>query len=241
VFGLALGLPGPGRAQEDAGVRALLDRAIKAHGGEAQLKRFKAYTANLKGTIHIQGMDIPFTGEIATQGDRQQRIIIEFAVGNEKFRVTHVLNGDRGWVKLNDDLKAMNKDELVEARHQAYADSLTRLVPLRDKGFTLAPLGETKVEGRRALGVRVSRKGQRDVNLYFDGKTSLLVKMESRVKDEQSGQEVTDEALLSGHDEKGTRQALRITIRRDSEPYLQAEISDYREEESLDVGTFAKP
>jgi len=50
------------------------------------------------------------------------------------------------------------------------------LAPLKDKAYTLAPIGEVKVEDRPALGLRVSRKGNRDINLYFDKKTYLRVK-----------------------------------------------------------------
>jgi hypothetical protein len=230
------------RADDGATARALVDKAVQAQGGEAQLAKWPAATAKVKGTFHGLGAAVAFTGEVAVQGPDRQKIDIEAEADGQKFRLVHVLNGDKGWVRFNDDTEEMDKEELAEAQEEAYAEWVTTLVPLKDKAFTLAPAGEVNVEKRPALGVRVSRKGRRDVNLYFDKETGLLVKTESRVKDEQSGQEVTEETLLSDYKEvQGTKQAMKFTVRRDGKPYLEGEITECRLAEKLDDGVFAKP
>ena len=101
--------------------------------------------------------------------------------------------------------------------------------------------GPFQVEGRPAAGLRVSRKGNRDITLYFDQKTHLLVKTETRVKDEGSGQEVTEETVLSAHAEKGARQAMKLTTQRDGKPFLEAEVVEFKVEAKLDDSVFAKP
>jgi hypothetical protein len=79
------------------------------------------------------------------------------------------------------------------------------------------------------------------VKLYFDKESGLLVKTESRVKDD-NGQEVTEETLLSDYrDVQGTRQAMKQTVRRDGQPYLECEITECRLAERLDAGVFARP
>jgi hypothetical protein len=114
-------------------------------------------------------------------------------------------------------------------------------VPLKDKAFTLAPLGEVNIDKRPALGVRVSSKGHRDVSLYFDKRTALLAKTEARVKDDD-GQEVTEETYSSDYQEvQGTKQAMKFTIKRDGKPYLEGEVTEYKLSESLDESMFAKP
>ena len=131
--------------------------------------------------------------------------------------------------------------ELAEAKEEAYGEWVATLLPLMDKAFTLAPLGEIRVDQRPAAGVKVSRVGRRDVNLYFDKATGLLVKIEARVKDDD-GQEVTEETFLSDYrDVQGTKQAMKTTVKRDGKPYLESEVTECRLAEKLDDGVFAKP
>lgn len=241
-FALVLAAAGPSRAADEAAARAVVDKAIQAHGGEATLAKFPASTIQLKGTIQQGGMPLAFTAEVASQGMKQQRIGIEFEVGGVKFRVIHVLNGDEGWVKINDDTTAMDKDDLAEAQEQAYAGWVATLVPLKDKAYTIEPLGDVQVQGRPAVGVKVSRKERRDVNLYFDKKTHLLVKSETRVKDEESGQEMNEETFLGDYKEiDGVPQAVRLTIKRDGKDYLEAEVVEFKAAEKLDANLFTKP
>lgn len=234
---------GTARADDDKTVsRAILDQAMRAHGGEAVLAKFAGATMKLKGTVHVQNMALPFAGELATQGADQQRAFIEFEAGGQKFAVTNVFNRDKGWVKLADNVVAMTRDQLAEVKEETYASSLNWLVPLKDEAFTLAPLGEIQVDNRPALGIRISHKGHRDVNLYFDKQTHRLAKAESRVKDQESGQEVTQETFLSNYDEKGVVQrAHKMTVKRDGKLYVEAEIQDFKAVEKLDDSLFDKP
>jgi phosphotransferase system IIA component len=238
---LGLALVGPARADDSAAMRQLIDKAIQAQGGEAQLAKFQTATSKLKGTLHAMGMALEFTGDVTTQGSDQQRIVIEFQINNQNFRVISVFNKDKGWVKVGDDLIEMDKDKVAESREEAYAGWVMSLIPLKDKAFTLAPAGEIKVADQPAVGVRISRKGNRDVTLYFDKKTNLLVKSENRVKDEASGQEVTQETYLSAYDEKGTKQAMKIVIKRDGKDFLDATMVEIKPEGKLDDSTFGKP
>src|SRR5947209_5759629 len=60
-FGLFL-IPSSLRAQGD--LRAVIDKAIKAHGGEATIDRHKISQTKSKGTLYLQGNMIEFTEEI---------------------------------------------------------------------------------------------------------------------------------------------------------------------------------
>lgn len=239
--GLVLTAAVTARAGDDA-ARALIDRAVKAHGGEANLAKWPAVTARIKGTFHGLGAAIPVTGEFAAQGPDRSKFAIEGQVDGQAFRLIQVLDGKRGWSKTdNDATEELSKEDLARAREEAYADWVATLVPLKDKKFTLAPLGEIAVHKRPALGVTVSSKGRRDVNLYFDKESGLLVKTECRVEDD-NGQEVTEETLLGDYKEvQGTKQAMKLTIRRDGNLYLECEITECRLEERLDASVFAKP
>src|SRR5262249_39474359 len=145
--------------------------------------------------FHGLGEAVAFSGEFATHGPNRQKIVIEADAGGQKVRFVPVLNGDKGWIKINDDTMDLEKEDLAEVKEEAYAGWVTTLLPLRDRAFTLAPVGEVNIDKRPAQGVKVSSKGHRDVNLYFDKETGLLVKTETRVKDDDD-QEVTEETFL---------------------------------------------
>ena len=89
---------------------------------------------------------------------------------------------------------------------------LGHLAVLKDKKYKLSPLGEVKVEGRDAVGVQVSCKGHKDVNLYFDKETNLLAKGEWNVKaQEQGGKEVMQETLYGDYkDVEGAKIPMKI-------------------------------
>lgn len=210
-------------------------------GGKAYLSKFKSSSSKMKGDIYLQGAKVPFAGDVQTQGADQQKVAIDITIDGQKLAVVQVLNRDRGWVKLNDTTIDMDKDKLAETLEQAHAGWVATLVPLTDEAFKLDTVGEVQVEDQPAIGIRVSHAGRRDVNLFFDKKTHLLVKTETRVKDEESKQEMTEEGFLGGYDGKDVKLALKITVKRDGKLYLEAELSDIKLEEKLDDSVFAKP
>jgi hypothetical protein len=237
---LVLAATVPARADDGAAARALVDKAVQAQGGETKLAKFPAAVVKLKGTFHGLGEGVTFTGELATKGADRQKFVIEAEVGGQKFRLVYVLNGDKAWVKFDEDTEELDEDDLAEAKEEAYSEWVATLLPLKDKAFTLAALSEVNLAKRPALAVKVSSKGHRDVNLYFDKETGLLVKTETRVKDD--GQEVTEETFLSDYQEvQGTKQAMKFTIKRDGKLYLEGEVTEYQLAEKLDDSVFAKP
>jgi hypothetical protein len=239
--GLVLAAMAPARADDDTTVRTLVDKAVQAQGGHDKLAKLPAITAKLKGTFHGLGAAMTFTGELAAQGPDKSKLDIEVDAEGQKFRLVNVLHGDKAWVKFGDDTEELDKEDLAEAREEAYGEWVATLVPLKDKAFRLAPLGEITLDKRPALGVTVSSTGHRDVNLYFDKETGLLVKTEARVKDDD-GQEVTEETFLGEYkDVQGTRQATKFTIKRDGKLYLECEVTEYQLAEKLDDSVFAKP
>jgi hypothetical protein len=242
AFGFVVAAAVPARADDAADARKLVEKAIKAHGGQEKLAKFTGHTVKFKGNFHGMGQAIPMTGEVITQGNDKVRVDVEIEAGGMKFRVINVFDGEKGWNKVGDMLMEFDKDQVAEAKEQAYAGWVETLVPLKDKQFTLATVGEIKVENRPALGVKVSSKGRRDIDLYFDKETGLLVKRETRVKDEGSGQEVTEETFPSEYKEvQGTKQAMKFTVKRDGKLFIEGEATEVQLSEKLDASVFAKP
>lgn len=242
ALGLVVGVSAPSRADDAADARALVEKAVKAHGGQDTLDKFAGQVLKFKGTFHGMGQAIPMTGEVASQGAGKQKIDVEVEAGGQKFQVGFVLSGDRGWAKIGNETREMTKDELAEAKEQAHAGWVATLAPLKDRRFTLAAVGEIQVDKRPARGVKVTSKGHRDVDLYFDKESGLLVKIEARVKDEGSGQEVTEETFPGDYkDVQGTKQAMKFTVKRDGKLYMEGEATEVQLAEKLDDNLFAKP
>jgi len=245
---LVLALAALGRADDAADAKAVVEKAVKARGGADNLAKYKADVLKVKGAVHVSGLDIDFTGEISFQQPDKSRTVIEGTVMGTNFKSTRVVNGDKGWI---DDLlgaarqqRDMSKEELAEERESQNANSIIRLAVLTDKAYTLSTVGESKVGDKEAVGILVKRKGYRDVSLFFDKKTHLLLKSETRVKDPQGGgaTEFTQEAFYDDYKKVGDLQvAHKLTIKRDGKAFLESETTDFKPEEKLDDRLFAKP
>src|SRR5262249_42761303 len=114
---------------------------------------------------------------------------------------------------------------------------------LRNKGVTLTPVGEVKVGDHDAVGVKVARKGYREVNLFFDKKTALLVKAETTIKVPESGKEVSQEWLFDGYKETdGVKYPTRGKILGDGKTYVRiVKPRELNPEEKLEDPVFDKP
>jgi hypothetical protein len=233
---LALSFTGIVRADDPTEARALLDKAIKAAGGEEKLAKYKAMTWKATGTYYGMGAGLPYTATYAVQHPGQFRMAIEGVF-------TIVFDGDKGWVQAGGSTEEMNKDQLAARKEDNYASSLTTLVPLKDKAFTLTPLPEVKVDDRPAVGLKITREGHREVRLYFDKQTNLLVKSQMRVKaEEMGGKEVNQEAYYSDHkDISGLKVPTKVVVKREGELYVDGESSDVKLLEKLDNKVFDKP
>jgi hypothetical protein len=228
-------------ADDQAAVKGIIDKAIKATGGEENLAKYKAATWKGKGKINFAGTEIEFIIEAAVQPPKQSRGRSEGDFSGTKFERTQVVNGDKGWVSLMGNTDEMPEDQLAAAKEDLYAGWVAMLVPLQDAAFKLAPLGETQIGDRTAVGVKVSHKDHKDINLYFDKQKGWLIKVQRRALD-MMGQEVNQETFFSDYKEsKGVQHARKQKTTRDGSGFLEIEITDYQPVEKLDENTFAKP
>jgi hypothetical protein len=230
----------PALAGDEAEMKALLAKALKARGSDA---KDKAVTMKGKGTFYGLGEGIPYVGVWQIEEPDKIRVSIEIK-GDMAFQITRVVNGDKGWAKFNDDVKELEKDAIAEEKENLYVGRLTNLaVFLKEKGFKFSPVGEVKVGDRPAVGVRVSHKGHRDVTLFFDKQNHRLIKTATTVKDvEMGGQEHNQETVYSEFKEVGgVWHAMKAEIRRGGERFVEVQWEAIEPAERLDPAIFAKP
>jgi hypothetical protein len=226
---------------DDAASRQLVEKAIEKIGGD-KLSKNKGASSKVKGNVNVNGVPLPITGEITSQGADQQRISVSLEVDGQQITFISVVNGDQGWQKLQDNTVDMTADQLARAKASAYATWVATLVPLKDKAFQLAPFGDIEINGRKATGVNVTRDGRRSVTLFFDKETSRLVRTETVIKDEQTFKDVTEQVNFSDFkDFDGIPHATKIAIKRDGNSHAELEVENFKPSEKLDDASFAKP
>jgi hypothetical protein len=236
---LFVGAAGATQGQDEA--RAILDRAIKAEGGEEVLKKYQAAIIKTKGRLEILG-GLEINQEISYQLPNKFREEVTFDINGMAFRSITVFDGTKGAIEVNG--KKLPDDEKILQALKDAAQSLEvyTLVPLKGTAFELTAVGEAQVNGKPAVGLRASKKGQKDITLYFDKATYLVAKVEQRTLDPMSGQEVDQERIITEYQNiDGRPVAKRVVINRDGKKFLEAELLEMKRLEKLDAGMFTLP
>jgi hypothetical protein len=233
-------LPLAVRAGDRDTALAVLDQAVGAHGGEANLVKVQTAVRSSRGLSATFGKEVPFTEELILQLPDRFRLTVELG-GAQKGRILQVVNRDKGWQSTGGAVSAMPAERIEELREEAYLLWLATLAPLRKEAdFELAPLAESKINDRAAAGIRVKSKGHEDVRLYFDKETHLLVKLARRGK--EAGQPFEQEFLYGEPKEfDGVRLPTRITEMRDGKRYALWTDVSWKFLRSPDESTFSKP
>ena len=112
----------PARA-DDKDPNAILDKAIKATGGEEKLKKIDAMTWKTKATIIINGDSNPFRLNSTVQGLDHYRTEFEGEFGGNPFKGVVVLNGNKGWRKFGDQTMDMDEDALANEKRRSTSRS----------------------------------------------------------------------------------------------------------------------
>ncbi len=229
------------RAGEDEAA-AIIDKAIKAHFPKGVDKKNTGLRTKSKGKLHVMGLDIDFTQEVAIQMPNKLKEAMDLNVMGNSVTVTSIYNGKEAWIRAGDKDVPVDKDLLAEFEEAMYTIKLMDGLFVKDKGVKLATVGEIKVKDKPAVGVTVSREGKKDINLFFDKETGLIVKVELRKKDQTSGEEVTEERIITEYqDVSGRKVAKKVEVLHDGKPFLEAEVQEVQVVEKIDDSEFAKP
>jgi hypothetical protein len=239
ALSLAVAVTAP--AQEEA-ARAVIEQAVKAHGGEERLARVRADRVKSRGTLFLEKHAVEFTAETVVQLPSQFKNIVEMTVDGKTHTVVHLINGNKAAVLVDGKPEKIEPGALSEMRDTMLLDRIVRLVPLlRDRTFDLALLPPTKINDRPAVGVRVFSRDRREFYLYFDKETNLLVKTEHMLGN-GSGKKIREERYFgSFKDVDGCMRAFRIMAYRDGRKLLDAELTEVKRLDRLDESEFTRP
>lgn len=227
---------------EDAAAKAVLDKAVKALGGEAKLTKAETYIRKAKGTITFNGNDSSVTLESTIQGLDRARNDFEGQFGDNKVKGTAVLNGDKGWRKFNDNLMELDANALANEKRGLYLLVVpARIVPIFGKGFQYASDGEEKIDKKAAVKVKITAPDGKDFTISFDKESGLPVKVVARVAGIQ-GQEFTQETIYSDYkDVDGIKRPMKVSAKRDGQSFMEQEVNEFKVLDKVDPKTFEKP
>ena len=243
ALGLCLSLSAPLQNQETE-AQAIVAKGMKAYGDEKVAQKLMAATTKGKGTVHI--MDVAFEMKVQSwvQLPGKIKTVLGMSGNGLNLDIVQIVNGDKGWVSVDGNVVDLDDDQMKEAKDLMHVERVTTLFGIKaDKEMKLAALGETKLGDMAVVGVKVTKKGQRDVKLYFDKATNLLVKAEYRALDPVSKEEVNQEKLFGGYKEfvPGFKSPTKITVKNDGQLFLELEITEIRPVDRHDDSTFAQP
>jgi len=227
---------------DDKDANAILDKAIKAVGGEEKLKKAEAITWKSKGTISFGGNETEIKGTVTSQGLDRHRREVEGEFGGEPRKFVVVLSGDKGWRKFGDDPMEMDADGLANEKRSVYLEIVaTTLVPLKGNGFKLEAAAEEKVGDKPAAAIKVTGPDKKDFTIYFDKESGLPVKLVAKVIGFQGEEYTQDTTYKDYKDFDGIKKATKVESKRDGEDFIKSEITEFKVLDKVEPKTFNQP
>lgn len=80
--------------------KAIIEKAIAAHGGRERLSRLKAMRMKATGTVNL-GAPVPFTWEITWQSPQQIKIAAGLEAAGQKVAFVQGFDGVQAWGSVN--------------------------------------------------------------------------------------------------------------------------------------------
>lgn len=228
-------LAGAASAEEP---RAILDRAIQAHGGAARLERTKK--GHLKAKSEGTQSDVSFKVEIEEWFDLPNRYSRTIDAGS-KDAPTHfeeVYIGKECWIRKGNGPAQLHQPLPVLQNWYAI---LALLLSLRDKNVQLKPLPDETKDGRTFAGFHaLSPQGSGD--FIFDKSTGLLAKTRQIRPNSLGGQEMIAEASYDDyHDIQGIHYPMRFKTISGKTDSTTVTISAIEFGDKIDENVFQKP
>jgi hypothetical protein len=236
---VAIAAPAP---DPDREVKEIITRALNAKGDVAVREKYKASTCKFTGTYFVDGMEISAYGIGQEQEPDKDMIKATLKFAGTDVSYIQVYNNGKGWLSINGATQELDKKTLDEDREHRHAGHLAALYGLDAPGLKITLLPESKVEGKRAIGIRISSAGYRDVSLYFDRENALLLKRSMQGRDVATGKVSLHERIYSNYRNiSGLMEATKVVDQADGKTLMILELSDIEICEKLPDSAFAKP
>ncbi|MGO9599896.1 MAG: hypothetical protein ACLP7Q_18050 [Isosphaeraceae bacterium] len=227
---------------DEAQAKAILDKAIKALGGQEKLSKAEAATWKAKAKITIEGNDSEVSTEATVQGLDHFHSVFEGDLGGNKVKGESVLSGEKGWRKVGGQILEMEPEQIKnEKRMVSLMVIPATILPLQKKEFKVETAVDETVAGKPAAALKVTGFDGKDFMLYFDKESGLPVRLVAKVTG-WMGEEYTQETTLSDYkDFGGIQKATRLKIKRDGEDFVDSQITEFKVLDKVPADSFTEP
>jgi hypothetical protein len=246
-FGIALAIAltsgfGALTRADDENAKAAIDKAIKSLGGEEKLGKVEAFTWKSKGHFVINGSNHSFKSRVTVRGLDQYRSEFEGEVNGNAVKSVTVLNGDKGWRKVGNQLMEMNESQVANEKQSIYLMVIPiTLVALKDKKFEIGTASEEKVGDKQAIALKGKGPDGKDFTLCFDKESGVPIKVVAKMTFPMGGEFTIETSFADYKEFDGIQKATKIESKRDGEKFLEAELTDYQVVDKIDTSTFDQP
>jgi hypothetical protein len=241
VSGCVLSLGNSLRA-DGPDAKAIVDKAIKALGGEEKLSKASSLSWKTKGVLTFGENENPITTESTVQGMDHFRGDFEGEFNGMTVKGVTVVNGNKGWRKFGENAMDMDDNGLTSAKQSIYLQVIpTTMVALKGKDFKAETAGEEKVGDAMALVLKVTCPDGKNFKISFDKESGLPLKLVATVAG-FDGNEFSQETTLSEYkDFSGIKKATKSISKRDGMPFLQSVITEFKVVDKVDSEKFSEP
>ena len=233
ALGILLALLAPAIGQ-DAKPLEVIQKAIDAHGGAAALNKAKIAKTTAKGTMNLGGQKIEYATTAIHSLPDKYKLETTGELAKLKLVTSQVLNGKKTKIRAtlagaDQPLPEKAKDETIQAALVQEASLLTPL--LEAKKYAMKADKDADVIGSPATVIVVTGNGLKELKLFFDKKTSQLVKMQRKGLAPGSAGvvEVDEETFLS--DFKKFDSALlptKVVVTHDKKEFLTMTVTEWK-------------
>jgi hypothetical protein len=214
----------------------IIKKAVKAHGGEAALKKYPAGTSKISGKV--VSADLPFTGVMYFSVPGKVRVEMTFKVKDQEATTLQIINGQK--VKQVENGKKVDlKDEVAdELRESSGIQEMAQLYPLLDKRYSLTAGKDGTYDGKDCSTIVVSAKGLKETTLAFDKDGGLLIAM-MRKGVSPTGDLVNERTIFSKFEKiEGMMVPMQSRVFHNDNAFLEMTVTEYKPAEKLDDKLF---
>jgi hypothetical protein len=218
----------------------LIKKAVEAHGGEEALKKAKAGEFAMSGDMSVLGANLKYKANIAFMLPDKYSMTIDTELMGMKLAIAQVVNGEKAKTSLNGMSQKIGDAEKAELQAALTSQEMTFIYPLLDdKRFAVKAEKDAKIGDDEAWVIAVTPKGGKEVKLYFDKKTNLMVRMTRKGLAPGGGGEVDEVSNFSDYKKiDGVQTPMTLKVTHDGEKFLSGKITEAKYLEKIDAKKF---
>jgi len=228
-FAVALGAVGANARGDEPKPEQIIDKAIRAHGGEDRLAGLSGFSLKER-LVYEKGP----TWSFEEKADVPLRYRSEMKSGPEgKNRSVIVINGDHGWLKRGNEAEPYPPTFLDTMRKNTIPylgpRSILRLrARQKNPHCQFSAAGECTIDGHQAVGLRMKLEGGPQQTWFFDKESGLLLRTESRTANFEGEETVTVTTYEDYQTFDGFAMARKESTLRDGKPSSTRELIEFK-------------